>query len=52
MLLDWTLIFLVLAIIAGLFGFSGVAKQSASIAKILAIAFLVLYVITFFFNRM
>lgn len=52
MLLHWTLIFLILALIAGALGFSGVAKESAGIAKILFIIFLIIYVTSFIFNNM
>jgi uncharacterized membrane protein YtjA (UPF0391 family) len=52
MLLHWSLIFLVLAIIAGIFGFGGVAKESAGIAKILFVVFLVIYAASFIMNRM
>jgi uncharacterized membrane protein YtjA (UPF0391 family) len=51
MLLDWTLIFLVLALVAGVFGFTGIAAESAGIAKILFIIFLVIYIASFVFNR-
>ena len=47
MLLDWAVIFLVLALIAGVLGFGGIAKESAGIAKILFIVFLVIYLISF-----
>jgi uncharacterized membrane protein YtjA (UPF0391 family) len=48
MLLNWTIVFLILAIVAGFFGFSGVSKENAKTAKILCIVFLVLYVASFF----
>ena len=51
MLLNWALIFLVLALIAGVFGFSGIAKESAGIAKILFFVFLIIYLASFFFGR-
>lgn len=44
MLLDWSLSFLVIALIAAIFGFSGIAQESANIAKILFVVFLILYV--------
>jgi uncharacterized membrane protein YtjA (UPF0391 family) len=43
-MLKWALIFLIIAIIAGIFGFSGVAQASATIAKVLFGIFLVLFV--------
>ena len=52
MLLDWALIFLVLALIAGVFGFGGVANEIAGIAKILFFVFIIIYIASFFLNRM
>lgn len=51
MLLNWALIFLVFALIAGVLGFGGIAKESAGIAKVLFIVFLVIFLVSFFFNR-
>ena len=51
MLLDWTVIFLVVAIVAAVLGFGDIAGESAWIAKILFIVFLVIYALTFFLNR-
>lgn len=48
LLLDWTLVFLVLAIVAALFGFGGIAHESAGIAKILFLVFIVIYLISVF----
>lgn len=45
-MLKWSLIFLVIAIIAALFGFGVIASTAASIAKVLFFIFLVLFVIT------
>jgi len=42
-MLRWAVVFLIIAIIAGLFGFTGVEQASASIAKILFGIFLVLF---------
>ncbi len=41
-LLRWTLIFLVIALIAGVFGFTGIYAGAASIAKMLLVVFLVM----------
>ena len=41
MMLKWALIFFVVAIIAALFGFGGLAAGAASIAKVLFFGFLV-----------
>ena len=45
-MLRWTLLFLVVAIIAGIFGFAGVMVAAAGIAKLLFYVFLVLFVIS------
>ncbi len=45
-MLYWALIFFVLALIAGLFGFGGIAAASASIAQILFFIFLGVFVIS------
>ncbi|MGE0495386.1 MAG: DUF1328 domain-containing protein [Vulcanimicrobiota bacterium] len=46
-MLNWALAFFILAIIAAIFGFGGVATASAGIAKMLFFVFLVLLVISF-----
>jgi uncharacterized membrane protein YtjA (UPF0391 family) len=43
--LGWALTFLVIALIAGAFGFGGIASASAGIAQILFVIFLALFVI-------
>ena len=45
-MLRWTLIFLVVALIAALFGFGEIAAGAAAIAKVIFFIFLVLFVIT------
>jgi len=45
-MLSWALTFLLVAIIAGVFGFGGVASASVSIAQILFFVFLVLFVVS------
>jgi uncharacterized membrane protein YtjA (UPF0391 family) len=45
-MLYWTLIFLVIALIAGALGFGGVASTSAGIARVLFGLFLILFVIS------
>ncbi len=44
-MLKWALIFLVISLIAGALGFTGVARGAATIAKFLFALFLVLFVI-------
>ena len=43
-MLKWAFIFLLIAIVAGLFGFTGVEEASATIAQWLFAIFLVLFV--------
>ncbi|MBB2176217.1 DUF1328 domain-containing protein [Gluconacetobacter johannae] len=50
-LLRWTLIFLVLALVAAVFGFGGVAADFAYVGKILFFIFLVLFIVSLFFGR-
>jgi uncharacterized membrane protein YtjA (UPF0391 family) len=42
-MLYWTLCFLLISIVAGIFGFGGLALAAAGIAKILFVIFLVLF---------
>jgi uncharacterized membrane protein YtjA (UPF0391 family) len=44
-MLYWALMFLLVAIIAAVFGFTGIAIAAAGIAKLLFFIFLVLFVI-------
>jgi uncharacterized membrane protein YtjA (UPF0391 family) len=44
-MLYWALVFLAVAIIAGIFGFGGIASASAGIAQILFFIFLVLFAV-------
>ncbi len=50
-MLGWALTFLVIALIAGVLGFGVVAGTAASIAKILFVVFLVLFVIGLVLGR-
>ena len=45
-MLRWALLFLVVAIVAGIFGFAGVMVAAAGIAKLLFYVFLVLVVVS------
>ncbi|NHN84182.1 DUF1328 domain-containing protein [Acetobacter musti] len=50
-LIRWTLIFLIFALIAAVFGFTGIAANFAYIGKILFFIFVVLFVVSLFFGR-
>lgn len=43
----WALVFLLVAVMAAVFGFTGIALAAAGIAKLLFLIFLLLFVITF-----
>lgn len=45
-MLQWALIFLVISLIAGAFGFRSVGSAAAGIAKILFFVFLILFVVS------
>lgn len=46
-MLRWAMGFLVLALVAAVFGFGGVAATSAGIAKTLFVVFLIIAAVTF-----
>jgi uncharacterized membrane protein YtjA (UPF0391 family) len=50
-MLRWALIFFVVAIVAAIFGFSGVAGDAAWIGKVLLFVFLVLAVVSLVMGR-
>jgi len=50
-MLRWAILFAVLALIAALLGFGGLAGNFAYIAKILLFVFLVLFVVSLVFGR-
>lgn len=50
-MLGWALMFLLLALVAGAFGFFGIAGASFGFAKILFFIFLALFVISLFTGR-
>ncbi len=50
-MLGWAITFLVIALIAGVLGFGVVAGTAASVAKILFVVFLVLFVIGLLMGR-
>jgi uncharacterized membrane protein YtjA (UPF0391 family) len=47
-MLTWALIFLVVALVAGILGFGGVASAATGIARILFVVFLVIFLATTF----
>lgn len=47
-MLYWALAFLVVALIAALFGFGGIAAEAAWIGQVLFIVFLVLFLVSLF----
>ena len=49
-MLYWALVFLVLAIVAGLLGFGGIASASYGFAKILFVLFLVVFIVAMLFG--
>jgi uncharacterized membrane protein YtjA (UPF0391 family) len=50
-MLRWALAFFIVAIIAGVFGFAGIADSAAGIGRVLFFVFVVLAVVSFFFGR-
>lgn len=50
-MLTWTITFLILAILAAIFGFGFAASAFATIAKILFFVFLVIFVVTLLKGR-
>ena len=50
-MLYYALVFLVVALIAGVLGFGGVAFASAEIAKICFFVFLILFVVSLIWSR-
>lgn len=49
-MLKWALIFFLVAIVAAVFGFGGIASASAGIAQILFFIFLVLFLVAIVMN--
>lgn len=50
-MLRWAITFFVIALIAGIFGFTGTEGMAYNIAKIFAGIFLVLAILSFIFGR-
>ena len=49
-MLKWAAIFLVISIVAAIFGFGGIAEGAADIAKVLFFIFVVLFVLVLIFG--
>jgi uncharacterized membrane protein YtjA (UPF0391 family) len=50
-MLYWAAVFFVIALVAAVFGFGGIAASAVGVAKILFFVFLVLAVVSFLFGR-
>ena len=50
-MLNWSISFLILALIAGVLGFGGIAGTSIWIAKLLFFGFLAVFLFTLLFGR-
>jgi uncharacterized membrane protein YtjA (UPF0391 family) len=50
-MLRWTVIFLIIALVAGAFGFFGLADTAAGIARIFFFIFLVLFLSSLIYGR-
>jgi uncharacterized membrane protein YtjA (UPF0391 family) len=49
-MLRWALMFFIVALIAAVFGFGGIAADASSIARILFFIFLVLFVVSLLYS--
>ncbi len=50
-MLNWAATFFVIALIAAIFGFGGIATEAVGIAKILFVIFLVLFLVSLITGR-
>ena len=50
-MLRWSISFLLIAVLAAVFGFGGIAGAAVGIAKVLFFVFLALFVISLLFGR-
>jgi uncharacterized membrane protein YtjA (UPF0391 family) len=46
MILQWSVLFLIIAIVAAVFGFGGISSEAAWIAKVLFLLFVILFVLS------
>ena len=51
LMLRWAILFLIVAIIAGVFGFGGIAATATGIARLLFLVFMVLFVLALIAGR-
>lgn len=51
-MLAWVIIFLLISLVAALFGFTGLAVATAGIAKVIFFIFLILFLISLVFHLM
>ena len=51
-MLHWAVVFLIVAIIAAVFGFGNIAAGATSIAKVLFVLFLVIFIISLILGLM
>lgn len=51
LMLRWSITFFIVAIIAAIFGFGGIAASAAGIAKVLFFVFVVLFLLSIIFGR-
>lgn len=51
-MLKWAIIFFLISVVAGFFGFSGVASGARTISKVLFFIFLVIFIIVLVFGVM
>jgi uncharacterized membrane protein YtjA (UPF0391 family) len=50
-MLRWSVTFFIIAIIAAIFGFGGIAASAAGIAKVLFFVFVVLFLLSIIFGK-
>jgi uncharacterized membrane protein YtjA (UPF0391 family) len=50
-MLHWSLVFLLIALVAAVLGFGGIAGTAVGIAKVLFFVFLILWLVMFFARR-
>ncbi len=51
-MLKWAIIFLIISVIAGLFGFTGVARTSKTIAKVLFFICIIVFILILLFGKL